>query len=1046
VRRRDNVTYPAAAGLIPDANGFAFYVLTDTDTAIPGEFVLEIQAIQGDKIVKSNIIESWIEDSLSADTDTPPPSEPSWVQDILKAVDAAISAGQAASEAADQVTEAMEGLQDILQAIEDGMPVGPPGPQGVPGQDGQTGPQGLPGQGVPSGGAVGAVLRKTGTEDYAAEWEKLAANDVGAVPVTRTVNEKELSADITLGASDVNAVPSRITGTTGAISQIKIPEILAGLPLSVTAKLVATQTGTGDPSPENIRPIVGHDTVNIWRTGKNLYDVSNVQSSSSSSVKNADGSVTATLNNASGASTVYSNWFTGPNKALVVGKQYALIIEILNVAVTGTVALFLSSGSATESQVNDAGSIQISSVGVYKKIITPTKAWNETGVLRSLRTYVAAYAGSSVTITYRLSIVEDETTSTTGFVYEPFINETFSVTLPEVLYGLPGAEDKVDFLTGVVTRRTRFTILDSGTVFSSEVSGDYARFTWTAFQNIGLPKTTIYCSHLPSRPGSTGFYQGFGIYNTTAAESVRCFIAFPLSFFGLSAGATTAQALNAFKIWLDAQKTAGTPVTVFYKLATPTVENINPVFIPTISGTNIVYADIGDVATEFTMSSLGTSGIPSGGVAGDVLLNAGTGNPIWGRITASDVDAIPSHITGTAGAVSQIKIPEVFSGLPLSATTKLVAAQAGTGDPSPDNNRPIVGHGAMNIWRGGSNLINPAKINVYKSAATLSLLPNGLRATVTNTSGTPFSYIDIGPLSIFAGKTMTLYFQRIASNGNSNFRISTYTSNDSYGNRTQFGSAITTPGKETFVVSTSYPEENTRLLLSVYPYYGSGNYVTGDYADFLDIQLELGPDATPYEIYNGQTFPVTLSEGLYGMPDAEDEWHSGGIAIRRTMLAVLNGTEDWKSSSAANQVDVIGFYYAVPDLEASNAVIMSNTFNFETSGAQNKELIYRTSSPNGIGIRVNRSRLATQGIAGFKAWLAALYAAGTPVMALYKLAAPITESISPVSIPSLFGMNTVYTDSGGEVATRISLFQKILDSLSNIFQRLSNLESTIAGM
>lgn len=34
-----------------------------------------------------------------------------------------------------------------------------------------------------------------------------------------------------------------------------------------------TQSGTGDPSPENVRPISGVSAVNVWRTGKNLFDV-----------------------------------------------------------------------------------------------------------------------------------------------------------------------------------------------------------------------------------------------------------------------------------------------------------------------------------------------------------------------------------------------------------------------------------------------------------------------------------------------------------------------------------------------------------------------------------------------------------------------------------------------------------------------------------------------------------------------------------------------------------------------------------------------------
>ena len=57
----------------------------------------------------------------------------------------------------------------------------------------------------------------------------LAASDVGAVPTTRTVNGKALSGNITLSASDVNALPSSTTLFSGnyndLINKPTIPSI-----------------------------------------------------------------------------------------------------------------------------------------------------------------------------------------------------------------------------------------------------------------------------------------------------------------------------------------------------------------------------------------------------------------------------------------------------------------------------------------------------------------------------------------------------------------------------------------------------------------------------------------------------------------------------------------------------------------------------------------------------------------------------------------------------------------------------------------------------
>ena len=52
---------------------------------------------------------------------------------------------------------------------------------------------------------------------------------------------------------------------------------VANYPLGVQVEITPMQEGTGDPSPENVRPIVGRDSVSVIRCGKNLLDISNMQ-------------------------------------------------------------------------------------------------------------------------------------------------------------------------------------------------------------------------------------------------------------------------------------------------------------------------------------------------------------------------------------------------------------------------------------------------------------------------------------------------------------------------------------------------------------------------------------------------------------------------------------------------------------------------------------------------------------------------------------------------------------------------------------------------
>ena len=96
--------------------------------------------------------------------------------------------------------------------------IGPQGPQGIQGETGPVGPQGPQGPQGEAGSPADVSMLIPKSEKGSANGvatlngnSKLvqmpAASDVGAVPTSRKVNNKALSSDITLSASDVGAVP-----------------------------------------------------------------------------------------------------------------------------------------------------------------------------------------------------------------------------------------------------------------------------------------------------------------------------------------------------------------------------------------------------------------------------------------------------------------------------------------------------------------------------------------------------------------------------------------------------------------------------------------------------------------------------------------------------------------------------------------------------------------------------------------------------------------------------------------------------------------------
>ena len=61
---------------------------------------------------------------------------------------------------------------------------------------------------------------------------------------------------------------------------------------------------------------------------------------------------------------------------------------------------------------------------------------------------------------------------------------------------------------------------------------------------------------------------------------------------------TTQSTINKFKDWLKSQYTAGTPVTIWYTLETPTTETFTAPQIPTLNGTTVIDVDTAVKPTE----------------------------------------------------------------------------------------------------------------------------------------------------------------------------------------------------------------------------------------------------------------------------------------------------------------------------------------------------------------------------------------------------------------------------------------------------------------
>lgn len=321
---------------------------------------------------------------------------------------------------------------------------------------------------------------------------------------------------------------------------------------SVVAQIVPKQSGSGDPSPDNVRPVSGWDAVEVVRTGKNLFNV------------NEDISADKFYYNADGTTTISSNYRTSGWIKVKPNTSYFWAINGVPPATgIGThnaprVAFF----DADRNWLMSGGTLG----GYGSASVSPSNAvWAR----------VPVYANPSVPTAMFVEGTQIPST------YEPYTCSTYPVTLPQTVYG-----GQVDVVSG------EGKIVYASAVFDGTESWDNRTGCAGVFSHTitGMPNNSsstilpdIISDYLPTVTQAniiaTATTQGVSIFTWGNQIVVKL------------PGVTT---LADFKAYLSEH-----PLTVVYPLITPTDFSVTPQEVPTLYGSNAVYADSGDVVVEY---------------------------------------------------------------------------------------------------------------------------------------------------------------------------------------------------------------------------------------------------------------------------------------------------------------------------------------------------------------------------------------------------------------------------------------------------------------
>ena len=342
---------------------------------------------------------------------------------------------------------------------------------------------------------------------------------------------------------------------------------VANYPLGVQVDITPTQEGTGDPSPENVRPIVGWDSVNVTRCGKNLLDMNDA----------------------------YVNGYniTGFKNMLKPGMQYTYTVKS-----SGGIAFKLYAVTNANTPWDDGQMALISKYlfeGEYQTFVAPDNIKDFA--------YIALAGGADGIVNVFPNVEFQLELGSIQTSYEPYRGETYTIQLGQTIYG-----GTLDVGTGVgseTVHGVQFNgtetwtqrIGNLGLSFFEHSISDKGELITSSGGSINLAKQSQKISHFKvGNPYSENVDDAGWVYSTGSALYAIARIR-----------ASRFENVEDWKSFLAAQAAAGTPVTVAYKLVTPhPFQATGNQTIPALPGTNTLYAGAGDITVTGASDPIAT--------------------------------------------------------------------------------------------------------------------------------------------------------------------------------------------------------------------------------------------------------------------------------------------------------------------------------------------------------------------------------------------------------------------------------------------------------
>lgn len=358
-------------------------------------------------------------------------------------------------------------------------------------------------------------------------------------------------------------------------------------PKSLVLNLEPHQSGSGDPSPTNIRPISGWNAVKVTRTGKNVFPSKGLTQTLNGITihSNDDGSFTV-----NGTATANAQFDLTLNNELKLQSGQYTVDLLADKAVTPdgrNVWWFLYNTAAHTDIVNRS---------------SPSKTFTINAVTAT-RFFLRFISGATVdNVTFYPMLVYGSDAPTE---FEPYNGNTYNISLSSAgtVYG-----GSLDVVSGVLTVTHGYILLNGTQRFGLT--------NWRATKNsIGWVYPYSLTNHFIERVD--------GIVPDIKSDKLLT-IAYSVAYAGSSIGISTVSSTTGESGYGIAVRVADTsltnetainaylaenPIQVVYKLATPQTYQLTPIEVTTLLGDNTIWMDAeGTIKLDYKTNAIATKG------------------------------------------------------------------------------------------------------------------------------------------------------------------------------------------------------------------------------------------------------------------------------------------------------------------------------------------------------------------------------------------------------------------------------------------------------